>query len=129
MKRKGGFVAAAIAANTPRVRRDTDGTADDADDLNDPMVVARLEQERLGIVALKRKFKLAATRYGTDKWALKMMEYDLDHSGCLSSEEFSYAVRMAGIPRSVLSGAELQKLFMVIDSDGSGQIQLDELQR
>ena len=81
------------------------------------------------IARLKTKFKEASASACEDiGWDLVFEKFDDDGSGELEISEFTKAVRIeCGLSESAVPFRDIQELFGVIDADGSGAIDAEEL--
>ena len=76
---------------------------------------------------LRRKLAAAAYSKGGVDWGKLFRLYDTDKSGDLGWDEFRRAVRRdAHLTAQVVSEASLMRLFCLIDTDGSGTVEMAE---
>lgn len=83
------------------------------------------------VAALKHRLKAIQT-HGTDGVGNTVTEifkqYDANKNGHLCLPEFTVAVRDGGkVPSVMMTDADLQQLFNAVDTDGSGEVSIEEL--
>jgi len=91
-----------------------------------PKIKQKKELSHQDVFLLKAKVQ-AATRHTTvEEWKTQFRSMDKKGRGVLSFDEFRRAVRRANVKVNVISDEELQDIVLVVDADGSGQIDIDE---
>jgi len=81
------------------------------------------------IQLLKSKIRSAAyNTYGGRQLEVLFSQMDKDRSGCVEYEEFRFCLRrIFRIPPEAISEAQISQLSMMLDTDNSGSINLEEL--